>query len=96
MSLTLSTLPTTNRRALWAATFIAASIIFSFGWACALPLAGFAAVAALTTRASRGPAADRRGLVRQSGRGFSFPALSDGRHDAVLGRRAWRHRFAVV
>ena len=48
MSLTLSTLPTTNRRALWAATFIAASIVFSFGWACALPLAGFAAVAALT------------------------------------------------
>lgn len=49
MSLSLSTLPTTNRRAFWAATFIAASIIFSFGWACALPLAGFAAVAALTT-----------------------------------------------
>ena len=48
MSLTLSTLPMTNRRALWAATFIAASIILSFGWACALPLAGFAAVAALT------------------------------------------------
>ncbi len=49
MSLTLSTLPTANRRIFWAATFIAASIIFSFGWACALPLAGFAAVAALTT-----------------------------------------------
>ena len=49
MPLTLSTLPTANRRALWAATFIAASIVLSFGWACALPLAGFAAVAALTT-----------------------------------------------
>ena len=49
MSLTLSTLPTTNRRALWAATFIVASIVFSFGWACAVPLAGFAAVAALTS-----------------------------------------------
>lgn len=49
MSLTLSTLPTTNRRVIWAATVIAASIMLSFGWACALPLAGFAAVAALTT-----------------------------------------------
>ncbi|MDP3067821.1 MAG: hypothetical protein Q8M72_04030 [Methylocystis sp.] len=49
MSLTLSTLPTTPCRALWAATFIAASVILSFGWSCALPLAGFAAVAALTS-----------------------------------------------
>lgn len=49
MSLALSTLPTTNRRVIWAATVIAASNMLSFGWACALPLAGFAAVAALTT-----------------------------------------------
>ncbi|WP_292532203.1 hypothetical protein [Methylocystis sp.] len=47
MSLTLSTVSKINRRALWAATFIAASVLFSFAWACALPLAGFAAVAAL-------------------------------------------------
>jgi hypothetical protein len=49
MSLTLSTVSKINRRALWAATFIAASVLFSFAWACALPLAGFAAVAALTS-----------------------------------------------
>jgi len=48
MSLTLSTLPAANRRAVWAAIVVAASVILSFGWACALPLAGFAAVAALT------------------------------------------------
>ena len=49
MSLTLSTVSKINRRALWAATFVAASVLFSFAWACALPLAGFAAVAALTS-----------------------------------------------
>lgn len=49
MSIMSATLPTTNRRAFWFATFIAASVILSFGWACALPFAGFAAVAALTT-----------------------------------------------
>ncbi|MGJ0396744.1 MAG: hypothetical protein ACR65U_11035 [Methylocystis sp.] len=47
MSLTLSTASKIDRRALFAATFIAAGLVFSFAWACALPLAGFAAVAAL-------------------------------------------------
>ncbi|MBM3564188.1 MAG: hypothetical protein FJX48_13870 [Alphaproteobacteria bacterium] len=48
MSLTLSTVSKIDGRALFAATFIAAGVLFSFAWACALPLAGFAAVAALT------------------------------------------------
>ncbi len=48
MSLTLSTVSKIDGRVLFAATFIAAGVLFSFAWACALPLAGFAAVAALT------------------------------------------------
>ncbi|MFO1125774.1 MAG: hypothetical protein U1E25_11125 [Methylocystis sp.] len=50
MTLTLSTVSKIDRRALFAATFIATSLLFSFAWACALPLAGFAAVAALTSK----------------------------------------------
>lgn len=49
MSLTLSAVSKIDRRALWAATLIAAAVLFSFAWACALPLAGFAAAAALTS-----------------------------------------------
>jgi hypothetical protein len=37
-----------GRRLFWAATLIAASVAFSLGFACAVPLAGFAAFAALT------------------------------------------------
>jgi len=38
-----------GRRLFWAGTLIAASVAFSLGFACAVPLAGFAAFAALTT-----------------------------------------------
>ncbi len=48
MTIMVSAVSPDRRFALWAATLIAASIVFSFAWACALPLAGFAAVAALT------------------------------------------------
>lgn len=37
-----------SRRALWLALLVAASITFSLGFACAVPLAAFAAAAALT------------------------------------------------
>lgn len=38
----------TNRRTLWLAMLTAASLIFSYGLACAAPLAAFAAIGALT------------------------------------------------
>lgn len=41
-------LMTANRRYLWLALLTAASLIFSYGLACAAPLAAFAAIAALT------------------------------------------------
>jgi hypothetical protein len=50
MTYTLSAVSPDRRFALWAATLISASIISSFALACALPLAGFAAVAALTSK----------------------------------------------
>lgn len=40
------------RRPLWAATLVAASLAFSLGFACAVPLAAFAAVAVLTANRS--------------------------------------------
>lgn len=48
MTTTLSAVSTDRRFALWAATLIAATILSSFALACAVPLAGFAAAAALT------------------------------------------------
>jgi len=44
----LSAVSNDRRFALWAATLIAATILSSFALACAVPLAGFAAVVALT------------------------------------------------
>lgn len=49
MTFPLSAVSPTHRFALWAATLVAASVLSSFALACAVPLAGFAAVAALTT-----------------------------------------------
>lgn len=49
MTFTLSAVSSDRRFALWAATLIIASVLSSFALACAVPLAGFAAVAALTT-----------------------------------------------
>ncbi len=49
MTFMLSQVSPDRRFALWAATLISASVLSSFTLACALPLAGFAAVAALTS-----------------------------------------------
>lgn len=49
MTIMLSAVSPDRRFALWAATLISASLLSSFTFACALPLAGFAAVAALTS-----------------------------------------------
>jgi hypothetical protein len=49
MTITLSAVSNDRRFALWAATLIAATVLSSFALACAVPLAGFATVAALTT-----------------------------------------------
>jgi len=48
MTIALPALSSDRRFALWAATLIAAAVLSSFTFACAVPLAGFAAVAALT------------------------------------------------
>ncbi|MBI1979998.1 MAG: hypothetical protein HYS63_00210 [Methylocystis sp.] len=48
MTIMLSQVSPDRLFALWAATLISASLLSSFTFACALPLAGFAAVAALT------------------------------------------------
>jgi hypothetical protein len=49
MTLTLSQVSPDRRFALWAATLVGASLLSSFAFACAVPLAGFAAAAALTS-----------------------------------------------
>lgn len=49
MTITLPAVSKDHRVALWAATLIGASLLSSFTLACALPLAGFAAVVALTS-----------------------------------------------
>ena len=48
MTITLSAVSPDRRFALWAATLVSATVVSSFTFACAVPLAGFAAVAALT------------------------------------------------
>ncbi|MEF3367128.1 hypothetical protein V3H18_11345 [Methylocystis sp. 9N] len=50
MTFTLSALSPERRFALWAITLIVASVLSSFALACAIPLAGFATVAALTSK----------------------------------------------
>jgi len=42
--------PSAGRRLLWLGLLVAASVVFSLGLACAVPLAAFAAAAALTLR----------------------------------------------
>jgi hypothetical protein len=42
-----------RRRSLWIVSLIAASVLFSFAFTCAAPLAAFAAIAALTTGGRR-------------------------------------------
>jgi hypothetical protein len=44
----MAPLTSAGRRPLWIASLILASVVFSLGFACAVPLAAFAAVAALT------------------------------------------------
>ncbi len=44
----MAPLASAGRRPLWIASLILASVVFSLGFACAVPLAAFAAVAALT------------------------------------------------
>jgi hypothetical protein len=39
---------TAGRRPLWIAVLVVASVVFSLGFACAVPIAAFAAIAALT------------------------------------------------
>ena len=44
----MAQLTSAARRPLWVAVLVVASVVFSLGFACAVPLAAFAAVAALT------------------------------------------------
>jgi hypothetical protein len=43
-----NTMPTAGRHALWLALLVAASVAFTFGFACAVPFAAFGAATALT------------------------------------------------
>jgi len=44
----MAQLTSAGRRPLWVAVLVVASVVFSLGFACAVPLAAFAAIAALT------------------------------------------------
>jgi hypothetical protein len=66
----LSAVSPDRRFALWAATLIAATVLSSFALACAVPLAGFAAVAALT--ASRREALLLTGTVWLTNQAMGF------------------------
>jgi hypothetical protein len=70
MTSTLSAVSPDRRFALWAATLIAATVLSSFALACAVPLAGFAAVAALT--ASRRQALLLTGAVWLTNQALGF------------------------
>jgi hypothetical protein len=65
----MAQLTSAGRRLLWIALLVVASAVFSLGFACAVPLAAFAAVAALTL--SRGMPS--RSLAR-SGSPIKSPA----------------------
>ncbi|TLG76822.1 hypothetical protein [Methylocystis sp. B8] len=70
MTTMLSAVSPDRRFALWAATLIATTILSSFAFACAVPLAGFAAVAALT--ASRRDALLLTGAVWLTNQALGF------------------------
>jgi hypothetical protein len=74
MTVALPALSSDRRFALWATTFIVATVLSSFTLACALPLAGFAAVAALT--ASRREALLLTGAVWLTNQALGFLFLN--------------------
>ena len=91
MTTMLSTVSPERRFALWAATLIAATVLSSFTLACALPLAGFAAVAALT--ASRRQALLLTGAVWLTNQALGFLFLHYPTDAVTLG---WGGALGVI
>ncbi len=61
-----------GRRSLWIASLIVASVLFTFGFACALPLAAFAAIAALTSGRREALALTMAAWFANQAIGFAF------------------------
>ncbi|MDQ6867846.1 MAG: hypothetical protein M3178_05420 [Pseudomonadota bacterium] len=79
-----------GRRPLWIALLVGASVAFSLGFACAVPLAAFAAIAALTL--SRRDAFALVGAVWLANQiaGFAVHHYPVTASTLAWGRRAWR------
>lgn len=91
MTVALPALSSDRRFALWATTFIVATVLSSFTLACALPLAGFAAVAALT--ASRREALLLTGAVWLTNQALGFIFLHYPMDATTL---AWGGALGVI
>ena len=84
--------PSVERRPLWIALLVVASVVFSLGFACAVPLAAFAAIAALTL--SRRDAFALVGAVWLANQIAGFTLLHYPMDPSTFawGAATWRHR----